>query len=169
MAWLHYSMLVFILISASTDCRFTTTHDFEAERGDCLKPCQQMMRSAASDGLTVLLKLGDELHQTMVFKTNCSVSVRNVRYSTDGPLPDIVNISLNDTGIGSFNTVSREGGGQLWNVFRDSGPVGQHLQLKSGSYDLVLFLSVDNYGVEIDKTTVNFDCDGNPGEINPMQ
>ena len=86
----------------------------------------------ASDGQTVLLKLGDELHQTMAIKSNCSVSVRNVRYSTDGPLPDIVSISLNDTGIGSFNTVSREGEGQLWNVFRDSGPMGQHLQLKSG-------------------------------------
>ena len=32
-------------------------------------------------------------------------------------------------------------------------------------YNLVLFLSVDNLGVEIDKTTLNFNCDADPGLI----
>ena len=165
MSWYHSLVIIIIFVSASTDSRFITTHDFEAERGVCLGHCKQMTQTAASNGLTVLIRLGDELHHTMEIKSNCSVSVGNVRYSTDGPLPDTVNISLADTEVGYFNTTSRKREGDLWNVFKDSGPVGQHLQLQSGSYVLVLFLSVDDLGVEIDKTTLIFNCDGNPGEI----
>ena len=165
MAWLHHSLAIIILISASTDSRFITTHDFEAERGVCFGQCKQMIRSEASDGMTFLIRLGDELHHTMVIESNCSIGVGNVRYSTDGPLPDTVNISLAETEVGYFNTISRKGEGYLWNVFKDSGPVGQHLMLQSGSYNLVLSLSVDDLGVEIDKTTLNFNCDENPGQI----
>ena len=43
--------------------------------------------------------------------------------------------------------------------------MGQHLHLSSGHYDLVLLLNVDNLGVEIDKTTLNFNCDADPGLI----
>ena len=164
MSWYH-SLVIIIFVSASTDSRFITTHDFEAERGVCFGQCKQMARSTASDGMTVLIRLGDELHHTMEIKSNCSVSVGNVRYSTDGPFTDTVNISLANTEVGYFNSTSRKGEGHLWNVFKDSGPVGQHLMLQSGSYDLVLFLSVDDLGVEIDKTSLNFNCDGNPGEI----
>ena len=145
--------------------QFITTHDFEAENGVCSGHCKQMMRSAASDGLTVLLRLGDKLHHSVKIKSNCSISVGNCRYSTGGLLLDTINISLANTNVGSFNTISQEGDGHLWNVFKDSGPVGQHLHLSSGHYDLVLFLSVDNLGVEIDKTTLNFNCDADPGLI----
>ena len=79
--------------------------------------------------------------------------------------PTTVNISLANTDVGSINIISREGDGHLWNVYKDSGPVGQHLHLSSGHYDLVLFLSVDNLGVEIDKTTLTFNCDADPGLI----
>ena len=163
MTWYH-SLVIIIFVSATVG-RFIHTHDFEAERGTCLGHCEQMTRTAASNGLTVLIRLGDELHHTMEIKSNCSVSVGNVQYSTDGPLPDTVNISLADTEVGYFNTTSRKGGGDLWNVFKDSGPVGKLLQLQSGTYDLVLFLSVDDLGVEIDKTTLDFNCVGNPGQI----
>ena len=157
--------MVIILISGSTDSRFITTHDFEAERGVCFGQCKQMIRSEASDGMTVLIRLGDELHHTMEIESNCSIGVGNIRYSTDGPLPDTVNINLAEMDIGYFNTTSQKGEGHLWNVFKDSGPVGQHLQLQSGSYVLELLLSVDDLGVEIDKTTLNFNCDRDPGEI----
>ena len=145
--------------------RFIAIHDFEAENGVCFGQCKQMMRSAVSDGLTVFIELGDKLNHSMEIKSNCYISVGNCRYSTDGPLPDTVNINLANTDVGSFNTISQNGDGRLWNVFKDSGSVGQHLQLPSGHYDLVLFLSVDNYGVEIDKTTLTFDCDADPGQI----
>ena len=159
-------VIIFLLFRIDfTVSQFIITHDFEAENGLCSGRCKQMMRSAASDDLTVFLRLGDELHHSVKFKSNCSISVGNCRYSTDGLLLDTVNISLANTDVGSFNTISQEGDGHLWNVFKDSGPVGQHLHLSSGHYDLVLFLSVDNLGVEIDKTTLNFNCDADPGLI----
>ena len=159
-------IIIFLLFRIGfTVNRFITTHDFEAENGVCSGQCKQMMRSAASDGLTVFIELGDKLNHSMEIKSNCSISVENCRYSTDGPLPDTVSISLANTDVGSFITISRNGNGHLWNVFKDSGPVGQHLQLPSGHYDLILLLSVDNYGVEIDKTTLNFNCDADPGQI----
>ena len=142
-SWVHHSMtMVIILISGSTDSRFITTHDFEAERGVCFGQCKQMIRSEASDGMTVLIRLGDELHHTMEIKSNCSIGVRNIRYSTDGPLPDTVNINLAEMDVGYFNTTSQKGEGHLWNVFKDSGPVGQHLQLQSGSYMILNCCSV---------------------------
>ena len=159
-------VVIFLLFRIDfTVSRFVTMHDFEAESGVCSGQCKQMMRSAASDGLTVLLRLGGDLSYSMEIKSNCNISVRNCRYSTDGPLPDTVNINLANTNIGSFNTTSQTGGGHLWNVFKDSGPMGRHLQLPSGRYILVLFLSVDDHGVEIDKTTLNFNCDADPGLI----
>ena len=170
MAW-HQLLVVIIFLLFRIDFtvnQFITTHDFEAENGVCSGRCKQMKRSEASGGLTVLLRLGDKLHHSVKFKSNCSISVWNCRYSTDGLLrPDTVNISLANTDVGSFNTISREGDGHLWNVFKDSGPVGQHLHLSSGHYDLILFLSdcVDNLGVEIDKTSLNFNCDTDPGLI----
>ena len=59
----------------------------------------QMTRTAASNGLSVLIRLGDELHHTMEIKSNCSVSVGNVQYSTDGPFPDTDYISLANTEV----------------------------------------------------------------------
>ena len=125
------------------------------------------MRSEASNGLTILIQLEDELRHSMTIKSNCSISVGNVRYNTDGPEPITANIILYNTELGSLNTTSQAGNGYFWNVFRDSGPVGRRLQLSPGHYNLVLELlvSVDDIGVEIDKTALNFRCDGDPGEI----
>ena len=162
--------IIFLLFRMDfTVSRFITTHDFEAENGVCFGRCKQMIRSAASDGLTVFIELGDRLYHSMEIKSNCAISVGNCRYSTDGPLPDTVNINLTNTNVGSFNTISQKGDGHLCNVFKDSGPVGQHLHLPSGRYDLVLFLTVDDLGVEIDKTTLNFNCDADPGQIETSQ
>ena len=167
MAW-HQLLVVITFLLFCIDFtvnRFIAIHDFEAENGVCSGQCKQMMRSAASDGLTVFIELGDKLNHSIEIKSQCFISVENCRYSTDGPLPDTVNISLANTDVGFFNTISQKGDGHLWNVFKDSGPVGQHLQLPSGHYDLVLFLSVDDLGVEIDKTTLTFNCDTDPGLI----
>ena len=158
--WLLFNFII------GSDVVFKT-HVFEAEGGTCLRSCKQMMRSEASDGLTVLIQLEDELRHSMTIESNCSIGVGNVRYSTDGPESNTVNIILYNTNLGSFNTVSQAGNGHLWNVFKDSGPVGQQLQLPPGHYNLVLELlvSVDDIGVEIDNTAVNFRCDGDPGVI----
>ena len=167
---LYQLLALFIFLLLHIDfivSRFVTTHDFEAENMQCFGSCKTMVRSAASGGRTFFIKLGDELHYSLKIKSNCSISVGNCQYSTDSPLPDTVNISLASINIGSFTTTTQEGDGHLWNVFKDSGPVGQHLQLPSGQYDLVLFLTMDpdDLGVEIDKTTLNFNCDADPGLI----
>ena len=144
---------------------FVTKHDFEAERGDCSGSCEQRQRSAASYGRTVLMQKGDQLRHSFETNSACSIGIENVRYSTDGPNHDTINISLAHTYLGFFNSISQEGDGYLWNVFKNSGPVGQNLQLLSGRYVLILIVSVDDFGIEVDKTTLNFNCDRDPGEI----
>ena len=161
-------VIIFLLLHINfIVSRFVTTHEFEAENMQCFGSCKEMTRSAASNGRTVFIKLNDGLRDSLEIKSNCSISVGNCRYSTDSPLPDRVNISFASTNIGSFTTTTQEGNGHLWNVFKDSGPVGKHLQLPSGRYTLVLFLTVDpdDLGVEIDKTTLNFNCDADPGLV----
>ena len=135
MARLHCSLMLIILISASTDSRFITAHDFEAERGVYFGQCKQMIRSEASNGMTVLIRLGDELHHTMEIGSSCLIGVGNVRYSTDGPLPDTVNISLAEN---YFNTTSQ----------KEDLLVNTCRQLQSGSYDLELLVSEDDLGVK---------------------
>lgn len=144
---------------------FVTKHDFEAERGDCSGSCDQRQRSAASNGLTVLMHKGDQLRHSLEIDSACSIGIENVRYSTDGPNHDTINISLAHTYLGFFNSISQEGDGYLWNVFKNSGPVGQNIQLLSGRYVLILIVSADDFGIEVDKTTLNFNCDRDPGEV----
>ena len=57
----------------------------------------------------------------------------------------------------------------MWNVFKDSGHVGPTVPLPSGFYELILTVTIDNLGVEVDKVTLNFNCDSDPGKLKVFQ
>ena len=163
----HQPVIVLFLLSCIwlTQSRFRSLYKFEADNGICTGGCELRERSKASNGLATLMHVGDQLFIQFKTEANCSVSVKNVRYSTDGPEQDTINIILANVYLGSFNTTSQKGDGQLWNVFKDSGHVGPTIPLLSGFYELILTVSIDNLGVEVDEITLNFNCDSDPGEV----
>ena len=138
----------------------TCTFDFESENGNSLN---QMYRSEASGGLTVLLKEGQVLvnYFEVSRSSNCSARIDNVAYSNDGA-GDIFQLSLNGTELGEFRTAARTGNGDNWNIFLNTGAFGNYTQLLVGRYTLSLtVLEADIFGVEIDKTTLAVECTGN--------
>ena len=149
--------------------RFRILYSFEADDGICTGGCELRERSGASNGLATLMHEGDKLFIQFKIEANCSVSVENVRYSTDGPEQDTINITLANVYLGSFNTTSQKGDGQQWNIFKDSGHVGPTIPLPSEFYELILTVTVDNLGVEVDKITLNFNCDSDPGKLEVFQ
>ena len=163
----HQPIIVLFLLSCVllTQSRFRRLYDFEADNGICTGGCELRERSGASNGLATLMHEGDQLFIQFKTEANCSVTVENISYSTDGPEQDTINITLANVYLGSFNTSSQKGDGQLWNVFKDSGHVGPTIPLLSGFYELILTVSIDNFGVEVDKITLNFNCDSDPGEV----
>ena len=123
----------------------------------------QMHRSAASDRMTFLLFEGSFIQHDFSIQAKCIANVKDVAYSNDGP-SDQINITLASTEIGSFTTIAERGNGHLWNEIRNTGPIGEAVSLLPGSYKLRLkVVHADANGVEIDKSTVRFACDGDPG------
>ena len=167
----HQPVIVLILLSCvwQTQGRFKILYNFEADNGICTGGCELRERSGASNGLATLMHEGDKLFIQFKTEANCSVSVENIRYSTDGPEQDTINITLANVYLGSFNTTSQKGDGQLWNVFKDSGHVGPTVPLPSGFYNLILTPGIENLGVEVDKITLNFNCDSDPGKLEVFQ
>ena len=160
----HQPIIVLFLLSCvwPTQSRFRRLYDFEADNGICTGGCELRERSGASNGLATFMHKGDKLLIQFKTESNCSVSIENVRYSTNGSEQDTINVTLANIYLGSFNTTSQAGEGQLWN---NSGHVGPIVPLSSGFYKLILTVSTDNFGVEVDKITLNFNCDSDPGEV----
>ena len=166
----YLQIILFLLFCAwLAQSRFRILYSFEADNGICTGGCELRERSGASNGLTTLMHEGDQLFIQFKIEANCSVSVENVRYSTDGPEEDTINVTLANVYLGSFNTTSQAGEGRLWNVFIESEHVGQTVPLPPGTYELILTVSIDNFGVEVDKVTLNFNCDSNPGKLDVFQ
>ena len=160
----HQPIIVLFLLSCVllTQSRFRRLYDFEADNGICTGGCELRERSGASNGLATFMQKGDKLLIQFKTESNCSVSIENVRYSTNGSEQDTINVTLANIYLGSFNTTSQAGGGHLWN---NSGHVGPIVPLSSGFYKLILTVSTDNFGVEVDKITLNFNCDSDPGKL----
>ena len=90
----------------------------------------------------------------------CNFVVTNVAYSNDG-YNDTVRIFISSSGlIGEFLTNQKFGDGHLWNVIRNSGPVGNIIKVTIGSHTLTLeVVSPDKNGVEpLDALTLSFTC-----------
>ena len=81
-----YQLAILFLLSCVwlAQSRFRILYNFEADNGICTGGCELRERSGASNGLATLMHEGDQLFIQLKTESNCSVSVENVRYSTDG-------------------------------------------------------------------------------------
>ena len=150
-------ILYVITIYGCTSCRL----EIEAEYGTSTGGVQKH-RSQASNGVTVLINtLRDNITFSLeVISTTCNqLTVTDVQYSNDG-LSDVVDVFLNTSKIGQFTSKAVVNSGDGWNVFQSSGQVGNPVQLHKGVYKLQIQLSKssDEYGIEIDKVSLQFYC-----------
>ncbi|KAH3747025.1 hypothetical protein DPMN_181446 [Dreissena polymorpha] len=85
---------------------------------------------------------------------NVTILIDDIRYSNDGP-SDLIVLRFNGITIGNFTTLEKWRSGHEWNVFRNSGNIGPALNLRKGTYTLVLYPLTDQWGVEFDRIRVN--------------
>ena len=136
----------------------TTVTTLEAEDGMYTGSTAQ--RGAASGQLTVRLGQGQYVENPFVTRCSCSVTVTNVVYTNDGGT-DVVTVSVDGRIVGTFLTLSRSGGGHLWNVPRSSGRVGSSVELSPGRHRVrITATSTDRYLVEIDRVVLTLNCGG---------
>ena len=154
-----HSITHFIL--ALIVCGYCYTHackiDIEGELGT---GGEQRSRSHASGTYTELVTQGQTINFNLeVIPRMCQLTVVDVRYSNGG-LSDLIILYLNRTVIGQFTSAilsSRDG----WNIFQTSGQVGNPIKVYKGTYKLQILVakSDDEYGIEIDKVSLKFNCD----------
>ena len=131
--------------------------DIEAEHGVSTNGVE-MYRSKASNGITVLIQQGENI--TFEFKVGpntCQLTIDDIRYSNDG-ISDTLLLHLNTTTIGQFTStaVRRYEPGT---IFRRSSQVGNPVQAFQGTNELrILAKTTDEYGVELDKISLQFNC-----------
>ena len=119
-----------------------------------------MSRSAASCGHTVrFTRKGQFLYWVFVTQSICNIDILDVLYTNDGP-SDNLTVYLDENFIGSFQTVEHSREGVYWNKIVESGLIGRTTVLQQGNHTLsISVITVDIYGVEIDKVTVGVLCD----------
>lgn len=153
---LAIQLMLFAPFTAATG----NTYILEAQHGFS-NDAQQVFRGGAKNGIAVLIK--QEGYLFIDFKVQppdkkCSMRISNVRYSNNG-LSDAVELYVNETKLGELHTRAKSGGGELWNVFLSTGPIGESIQVTKGIYQLKLYaINTDEYGVEIDSITLSFNC-----------
>ena len=133
--------------------------EFEAEYGTFTGTT--MHRTEASNALTVHLTFAEKVEHYFTTTSNCEVSLKGLYYSNDGDI-DNVTLSIDGIFIAFMETIQQNGAGHLWNVIRNSGPIGKKIHIDSGRHSLLLFIiSTDLNGIEIDKTSLMFTCESN--------
>lgn len=131
----------------------------EAENGS---GGEKEYRSHASGGLSVrLMEEGDTISFQMNFAltdNTCTLQLKSVTYSNDG-LSDSIQVSLDNTSLGSFQTYASSNGGENWNSFRTQNGFASKVQLLDSRFVITVdVLDTDEYGVEIDKISLQLDC-----------
>ena len=146
---------VFMILACSLTC-LGIRYNLEAEGS--ISTGTIMSRTRASGDKTVYLLHNDYLMFYLRANSSCNVVVYNVRYSNDGE-SDTVELLLNQTKIGSFRTRAASRRGHLWNVFKNTGVVGNPVLLLAGqNYSLKFVATADQYGVEIDRISLDSSC-----------
>ena len=131
---------------------------FEAEYG--VSDGVQIFRAPASNGITVLLKNGNRIEYTFRIGAtpSCSVTVANVAYSNEG-LADTIILSIDNTTVGSFESIEQTGGNVSYTVNNTGIILGNPADLFSGEHSLsVQVTSAGDDGVEIDRTIMSVVC-----------
>ena len=144
--------IVVILACSLLTC-LGSRHDLEAEHADINTTGDgEIYQDAASGRVAVKLFRNDYI--VWHFNTTCAsdLLVQGVIYSNDG-FSDEIELQLSETIIiGSFRTEAVSRGGESWNVFKNSGVVGNPVSLLADQHALKLVVrSADEDGVEIDK------------------
>ena len=85
---------------------------------------------------------------------NVTIRVENIRYSNDGP-SDTLYLLLDGKELGIFLTFEKWGSGHEWNVFHETGPIGDVRVLNEGVHTLSLQAVTDRWGVEYDRIAIN--------------
>ena len=118
-------------------------------------------RSNASGGLSVRLLEGETISYQMDFAftdNTCTLQLLSVTYSNDGP-SDRVQVSLDTTSLGSFQTFASSNGGKNWNIFRTQNGFTSKVKLSYSRFMITVdALETDDYGVEIDKISLQLEC-----------
>jgi hypothetical protein len=153
--WLLLAMVLFLTVGVSG--QFVCTVKVEAENG-YHDGGHTMYRSMASGGLTVWLKKGESLSYQMHFNGFCSITLSYIRYSNDGS-EDTVQVFINDTLLGSFETSGYSNYGYNWNHFYIRDGFAEGKLLLNSQYLLNLSVpEADFYGVEIDIIAMKLHC-----------
>ena len=148
-------LLVVTAILFNTYCNGTTI-SLEAEAGNYTG--DTVTRSAASNQHTVRLRQGQFIVNSFTTSGNCSVRFINIVYTNDGD-SDTIAASLDGRVVGMFRTLSRTGGGNLWNVPRNSGRIGDAIELGPGLHQTrIEAITTDRYEVEIDRVILTTEC-----------
>jgi len=85
---------------------------------------------------------------------NVTMYISDIRYSNDGP-SDIVYVTLDGKSVGNITTDARWRAGHEWNIFKNTGMIGQPQTLYAGEHVLRLSTRTDSYGIELDRIRVN--------------
>ena len=143
---------VVILASSFLTC-LGSRNDLEAEHADVnTTGGGEIYQDAASGGIAVKLFQNDYIVWHFNITCASAMLVLDVIYSNHG-FSDEIELQLSETiMIGSFRTEAVPRGGESWNVFRNSGIVGNPVSLLADQHALKLVVrSADEDGVEIDK------------------
>lgn len=145
--------LILILCQTSCGCQLPFIAAYGVTDGEL------MSRSAATYGKTVrFFRIGQYVFWNFVAQSSCNLDILNVIYSNDGP-SDNLTMYLDKKYIGGFQSVEHSNEGIFWNKMVESGLIGKTNLLSQGNHTLRLnVVSVDKYGVEIDKIIVGVLC-----------
>ena len=129
--------------------------EFEAKYGTFTGTT--MHRTEASN--EVHLSFEGNIEHSFTTTSNCEVSLKGLYYSNDGDI-DNVTLSIDGIIIAYVETIQQNEADHLWNVIRNSGPIGKKIHIDSGRHSLLLFIiSTELNGIEIDKTSLMFTCE----------
>ena len=152
---LSLNLLNLYYVSAQYKCSLP----LEAENGHGVR---KQPRSEASGGFAVTMYQNEEvvlvLHLSDT-KNTCYMLLLSVTYSNDGP-SDTINVLVNETLLGSFNTTAEYSGGQNWNIFYQANIKSPlKVRMSDGQSKLkILAVATDRNGVEIDYLLLELYC-----------
>ena len=158
--------IVIFLTLFSVAASSITQHHFEFENALTSQQIQDgelyRQRSQASNGQTVYMKYPNifiNINLCIVPISNhdkANLTIDNILFSNDGGV-DTVTAGIDDKSIGQFASKFHSDFGHYWNVFEDSGPVGNGTLLQEGNYTLKISAVISSYGIELDNIRINID------------